>query len=54
MAEFETQLVGDDGIYFVSADEHRQGNALSFIGTAVSKGRLPRTKTCLCILEHKK
>ena len=44
MAEFETQLVDDDGIYFASAEEHLQGNVLSFIDTAVSKGRLPDTK----------
>ena len=53
MAEFETQLVSGDGIYFVSAEEHLQGNVLSFIGTAVSKGRLPGTKTCLLIFESK-
>ena len=44
MAEFETQLVDDDGIYFASAEEHLQGNVLSFIDTAVSKDRLPDTK----------
>ena len=44
MAEFETQLVDDDGIYCASAEEHRQGNVLSFIDTAVSKDRLPDTK----------
>ena len=44
MAEFETQLVDDDGIYFASVEEDLQGNVLSFIDTAVLKGRLPGTK----------
>ena len=47
MAEFETQLVDDDGIYFASSEEHHQGNVLSFIDTVVSKGRLPGTKKYL-------